>query len=126
MLCLFLIFNIKINPVSAIAMIMDEASTRLQTVDKNLTSSMLSLAMTQVNDSQFSAPDESLDRKMALGTINDLIAGLSVSGDSSKVKLCPDPTGCMIGDLNRASNALKLNHPKTAQEILLNLLSRMT
>ena len=103
---LSLIFYIEMNSASAIMTLMDDANTTLLRVDKNLTSSMISLALTQVNDSRFSGPDAKLDQSMAQGTISDLITGLSVISNHPKFNspdadLCPEyPTDCMIKILN--------------------------
>lgn len=126
---LFFIISVGSKPVDGIIDLNENASTTLLNIDKSLTSSMLSLASTQINDSQFSGPDALLDRDMAIGTISDLVFGLSISGDSNansnETETCSDATSCLIVDLNSALDFLKLNQPKKAQEILLHLLSQV-
>jgi hypothetical protein len=116
------------KPANGITEFINRANTTLSEVDKNLTSSQVSLALAQINDSLISSDEDSkLDLEMAQGTIGNLIIGLSIKSDhwnltTSDGVLChKHPIDCIIGDLRFASKSITNNHPEIAQGLLNNL-----
>lgn len=129
-LMLFILYS-QLNTVLD-AIIMDTINTtnmKLSNIDKNLTSTMINMSLTQINDSWASDSEEAtINLGMARNTIQDLIIGLSNKSDQLKfylgdTDLCSDhPIDCMIGRLQFALDSLNRGHPELAEQVLTDIL----
>jgi hypothetical protein len=109
----------------------ERASRTLEGLDKNLTLTMLSQALTQLNNSLSSEPEDArLDKDMAKNTIYGLRDQLSVRSnglnlDSYDEKICVDnPYDCDVADLKLALISIDHGSEKYAVQILKQLYNR--
>jgi hypothetical protein len=121
------------NGIAFIENVSESANRTLVGLHKNLTSSIVSLALNQVNDSRHSSePRDALtDLEMANTTIKDLVIGLSNNSDDLNPSLYEEnaceiyTVDCIIVDLKSALGSIADNRLEAVEQVLQKLNSKM-
>jgi hypothetical protein len=116
-----------------------EATTIMSELDRNLSLSLITTALTQINDSLAADPEEAVMHEgMARETLNALVTGLPYQNNMTLVALrnqtvninetidCYQyPNDCLILEVQPALDALNDGDPQLARRILAGTLHRI-
>jgi hypothetical protein len=125
------------NSTYGFKILVGNANATLNDLQKSLTSSMISIALNQINQSRSTDPEEhSRGMEMAKATIANLTDDLSKSSEGLTLRtedpqdheLCQQnpKIDCMIGDLRFALDQLYNGSPEAAEQVLRDILTQLT